>query len=129
MKASGELDEILRKWTDGPESEKTMPDYLSLPAENGTLKMVTEGAYAPMSYFRGSEIVGMEIDMAIRFCQANGYGLTVESLNFDGILPAMTVIYFVLEALLGFAVSRIGLSFDPRRRKPEDILRGVETDD
>ena len=89
MKASGELDEILRKWTDGPESEKTIPDYHSFPAENGTLKMVTEGAYAPMAYFRGNEIVGMEIDLAARFCQANGYGLTVESLNFDGILPTI----------------------------------------
>lgn len=89
MKASGELDEILRKWTDGPESEKTMPDYHSLSVENGKLKMVTEGAYAPMNYFRDNEIVGMEIDMAVRFCQANGYGLTVESLNFDGILPAI----------------------------------------
>ena len=89
MKASGELDEILRKWTDGPESEKTIPDYHSFPAENGTLKMVTEGAYAPMAYFRGNEIVGMEIDLAARFCQDNGYGLTVESLNFDGILPTI----------------------------------------
>ena len=89
MKASGELDEILRKWTDGPESEKTIPDYHSFPAENGTLKMVTEGAYAPMAYFRGNEIVGMEIDLAARFCQTNGYGLTVESLNFDGILPTI----------------------------------------
>ena len=89
MKASGELGEILRKWTDGPESEKTIPDYHSFPAENGTLKMVTEGAYAPMAYFRGNEIVGMEIDLAARFCQDNGYGLTVESLNFDGILPTI----------------------------------------
>ena len=89
VKASGELDEVMHKWTEGPESEKTMPDYPSLPAENGTLKMVTEGAYAPMNYFRGSEIVGMEIDMAIRFCRANGYGLTVEAMSFDGILPAI----------------------------------------
>ena len=86
-KDRGELDEIVHKWTEGPESEKTIPDYASLPAENGTLKMVTEGAYAPMNYFRGKEIVGMEIDMAARFCQANGYGLTVEAVNFDGILP------------------------------------------
>ena len=44
-------------------------------------------------------------------------------------LIAVTVIYFALEALLGFVISRIGLSLDPRRRKPEDILRGVKTDD
>jgi len=58
-------------------------------------------------------------------------GDIVRSRTYEAFFPliAVTVIYFVLEALLGFAVSRIGLSFDPRRRKPEDILRGVETDD
>ncbi len=89
LKAGGGLDEITRKWTDGPESEKTLPDYASLPAPRGTLKMVTEGAYPPMNYYREDEIVGMEIDLAARFCRDNGYGLTVEALNFDGILPAI----------------------------------------
>ena len=63
-KASGELEEVVRKWTDGTEEEKTVPDYASLPAVNGTLRMVTEGAYASMNYFRGNELVGIEIDLA-----------------------------------------------------------------
>ena len=89
MNTSGKLDQIIQKWTDGPESEKTISDYASLPATNGTLKMVTEGAYAPMNYYRGDEIVGMEIDLAAQFCEANGYALTVEAMNFDGILSAI----------------------------------------
>ena len=58
-------------------------------------------------------------------------GDIVRSRTYEAFFPliAVTVIYFALEALLGFVISRIGLSLDPRRRKPEDILRGVKTDD
>ena len=89
IKASGELDEVVSKWTDGAEADKTLPDYVGYPAPNGTLTMATEGAYAPMNYYRGDEVVGFEIDLAARFCEANGYGLKVEAMNFDGILPAV----------------------------------------
>ncbi len=89
MKESGELDRIISKWTDGPEEEKNVPDYASFPAPNGTLRMATEGVYAPMNYYRGKDLIGMEIDLAARFCEANGYGLSVQAMNFDGILPAV----------------------------------------
>ena len=86
---SGELDDINEKWISGPEEEKIIPDYTGLPAPNGHLTMVTEGAYAPMDYYRGEELVGIEIDIAVRFCEAYGYGITIKSMNFDGILPAI----------------------------------------
>lgn len=89
IKASGELDAVVSKWTDGAEADKTLPDYVSYPAPNGTLTMATEGAYAPMNYYRGDEVVGFEIDLAVRFCEAHGYGLKIEAMNFDGILPAV----------------------------------------
>ena len=89
MQESGELQKIVRKWTEGPEADKTIPDYAAFPATKGTLRMATEGAYAPMNYYRENEVVGMEIDLAAQFCQANGYGLVVEAMNFDGILPAV----------------------------------------
>ena len=89
VRESGELREIIAKWTDGQDSEKTVPDYASLPAPNGVLTLATEGAYAPMNYYRGDEVVGMEIDMAARFCEAYGYGLKVVPMLFDGILPAV----------------------------------------
>ncbi|MBQ6373744.1 MAG: transporter substrate-binding domain-containing protein [Clostridia bacterium] len=89
LKESGELQRITDKWTVGAEADKTVPDYASLPATNGVLRMVTEGGYAPMCYYRGESLVGMEIDLAAMFCEANGYGLIVEDMNFDGILPAI----------------------------------------
>ena len=89
MRESGGLQKIIRKWTEGPEDEKTIPDYSAFPAPEGTLTLATEGAYAPMSYYRGQQLVGMEIDLAARFCEAKGYGLTVQAMSFDGILPAV----------------------------------------
>ena len=86
---SGELVSIISKWIDGPEEEKTLPDYNSYPAPNGVLTLATEGAYAPMNYFRGKEVVGIEIELAAAFCEANGYGLRVETMVFDAILPAV----------------------------------------
>ena len=89
IQESGELAKTIRKWTEGTEDDKTVPDYGAFPATKGTLKLATEGAYAPMNYYRENKVVGMEIDMAAQFCEANGYGLTVEAMNFDGILPAV----------------------------------------
>ena len=89
MRTGGLLDQTIEKWTNGPEEEKIIPDYASLPAPKGVLNMVTEGAYAPMNYYRGKDLVGLEIDLAAQFCEDCGYGLSVRALNFDGILPAI----------------------------------------
>ena len=32
MRESGELDRLLKKWTERPESERTVPDYKAFPA-------------------------------------------------------------------------------------------------
>ena len=87
--ASGELAEINRKWLDSPESEKTLPDYHSLPATNGTLTLATEAFYPPFMYYRDNKIVGMELDLTIRFCEANGYGLEVIDMSFDSVLVSV----------------------------------------
>ena len=89
MKADGRMDALLEKWVDGPESGKTMPNYADLPAPNGTLRFATEAAYAPMNYMRNGEIVGLEVEMAALFCEVYGYGMTVQAMNFDGLLPAV----------------------------------------
>ena len=89
MKADGRMDALFAKWVDGPESARTMPDYADLPAPNGMLRFATEAAYAPMNYVRDGEIVGLEVEMAARFCEEYGYGMTVQAMNFDGLLPAI----------------------------------------
>ena len=89
IKESGELEQITVKWTEGPESEKSMPDYAAFPTPNGVLTLATEAGYAPMSYYRENDVVGMEIDLIARFCEANGYGLKVVPMLFDALLPSV----------------------------------------
>ena len=44
-------------------------------------------------------------------------------------LIAATVIYFILEWLLGLFVSKLEIGMDPKNRKPESILKGVDIHD
>ncbi len=52
----------------------------------------------------------------------------VRSRTYDAFFPliAVAVIYFILEALLTFIVNGIEPLFNPRLRRPEDVLKGVE---
>ena len=58
-------------------------------------------------------------------------GDIVRSRTYEACFPliAITVIYFVLEGLLSFAVSRLRIRVDPKKRKRENILKGVDTHD
>lgn len=58
-------------------------------------------------------------------------GDIVRSRTYEAFFPliAITVIYFLLEGLIGLLIGRIGVNFNPKRRKPADILKGVKTDD
>ena len=58
-------------------------------------------------------------------------GDIVRSRTYEAFFPliAVTVIYFVLEGLLSFGVSRIRLGIDPRKRRPERVLRGISFGD
>lgn len=55
-------------------------------------------------------------------------GDIVRSRTYEAFFPliAVAIIYFVLAAILTFIVKKIEIRIDPRRRSPEDILKGVE---
>ena len=58
-------------------------------------------------------------------------GDIVRSRTYEAFFPliAVTVIYFVLEGLFSFFVSRVRISVDPKKRKREKILKGVNAHD
>ncbi len=58
-------------------------------------------------------------------------GDIVRSRTYEAFFPliAVTIIYFILESILGLIVSRINIQIDPKRRKRESILKGVKTND
>jgi len=89
MHESGELDRLKDVWNGSDESLKVVGDYRSLSAENGTLTFVTEGTFPPFDYYREGELVGYDVDMAIRFCKEYGYGIELKDMNFDALMPAI----------------------------------------
>lgn len=58
-------------------------------------------------------------------------GDIIRSRTYEAFFPliAVTVIYFLLEMLLGALLNRVQIRIDPKRRKPEEILKGVQTHD
>ena len=58
-------------------------------------------------------------------------GDIVRSRTYEAFFPliAITIIYFVLEGIIGLLVSRISINLNPKRRNPSEILKGVKTDD
>ena len=89
LRADGTLDALEEKWFAEDEDAKTMPDVSALSAENGTLRVATEAGYAPFEYIRDGKVVGYDMELAARFCEAFGYGLEIVDMNFDGILPSV----------------------------------------
>jgi len=57
-------------------------------------------------------------------------GDIVRSRTYEAFFPliAVTVIYFLLEGCLRMLVGRMTINLDSRRRKPEDILKGIKRD-
>ena len=57
-------------------------------------------------------------------------GDIVRSRTYEAFFPliAVTIIYFILEAVLGFLVGLIQKMFDPKRRSSNSILKGVNHD-
>ena len=88
-KADGTLAAIEDKWVHGDESQWTIADYKSFPAENGVIRLATNPEYEPFGFIYNNEIVGYEIDVIVQFCEAFGYGLELVNMSFDAILPSI----------------------------------------
>ena len=58
-------------------------------------------------------------------------GDIVRSRTYEAFFPliAVTIIYFILESLFTFVINRIRFVCDPKNRKPEQILKGVDIHD
>ena len=89
IKSNGELDAILSKWQGADEAKKIPPDFKNLPAKNGKLTYAAEGNYPPFNYYKGTKLAGIDIELAVRFCEAYGYGLDVQTMTFDAMIPAV----------------------------------------
>jgi polar amino acid transport system substrate-binding protein len=90
LKSDGTLDDIVNNYI-GDDAGKTpyeTPEGTEYP--NGTLIMATNAAFEPYEYYKGSEVVGIDVDMAKAICDKLGYELKVEDMEFDAIIAAVS---------------------------------------
>jgi polar amino acid transport system substrate-binding protein len=85
-KEDGTLAQVDGIWFGEDEDAKTVLDYEALPDTNGTLTMAVESTFAPFVYIKDEKIVGYDVDLAARFCEAYGYRLKVVDVGFAGAL-------------------------------------------
>ncbi len=80
-RADGTLQEIDKIWFGSDESKKKV-DLSVLTGENGTLNVaVCSTVGAPFCYLSDGQCIGYDIDIAVRFCKARGYGIRMTDYN------------------------------------------------
>ena len=85
----GTMDKIDDLWYSKDQSKKKVKDATKLPATKGTLKMAADTAMPPVMFVRDNQVVGKDYDIAARFCEARGYRLEIEDMNFGAVVNAV----------------------------------------
>ena len=88
LRADGTLQQIDARWFGADEAAKVLPQF-DLPAERGTLRFATVATSAPFSYLKDGQIVGYDIEIAMRVCRELGYALEITDMDFGGIIPGI----------------------------------------
>ena len=90
LREDGTLDELKKIWIDGEDESIKHVDYNDLPAENGTLKIAIAATMPPMVYVKDGQYAGYEIDVLVKFCKENGYGIEFSNSDFSSVLASVT---------------------------------------
>lgn len=62
---------------------------LQTVVKDGTIKMATEGAFAPFNHFEGEKLTGFEVELAEAVAKKMGLKVTWKALGFDGLLTGL----------------------------------------
>lgn len=90
LKADGTLDSIISNYIgDDTKGQSPYESPADADRSNGTLVMATNAAFEPYEYYEGSEIIGIDVDMAQAVCDKLGYELKIEDIEFDAIINAV----------------------------------------
>ena len=90
LKADGVLDQIVANYI-GDDTKGTCPYESPADADHskGKLIMATNAAFEPYEYYEGTEIVGIDAEMAKAICDKMGYDLQIDDMDFDAIISAV----------------------------------------
>lgn len=86
--ADGTIETLEAKWLSGPVPEDP-EDYSVLHQGGPVLHAATSGSILPFTYYYGDKLTGYDIELAYRFCEAYGYDLEFDAMNFSGLLPGI----------------------------------------
>ena len=125
LEDNGTLEKLFEKWTN-PEGDTPpqLDDYGELPATNGTLKLATDTELEPFSYIVNNKIQGYDVELAVMFCKAKGYGLEFVPMNISGILAAIRAEKCDFSVALTYTEERAQtVLFSPKfNSKPANVL-------
>ena len=89
IRNDGTLEKLDDIWYGTDNSLKKVKDPTTLSAKNGVLRLATDTSNPPVSYRGEDQIIGIDIDIATRFCEAYGYGLEIVDMSFPVIVNAV----------------------------------------
>ncbi len=89
LKADGTLDQMAKKWLEGPAEQKVLPD-LPLSGANGTLRFGTSSLTEPFAYLNiQNQIIGFDVELARRIASELGMNLEIVDMDFAALIPAL----------------------------------------
>lgn len=74
----------------GGGSEKPAEEANNAEGEAETLIMATNAEFPPYEFYEGSEVVGIDAEIAAAIAEKLGMGFQIEDMAFDSIIPAVT---------------------------------------
>ena len=118
LKNEGKLDEIVSHWI-GEDADQVsyVPD--ASVTRTGKLIMATNAEFPPYESKKGSEVVGIDVDMMRAVCDKLGLELEIEDMQFDSIITSVES----GKADVGVA----GISVTEDRKKNVDFTVGYAT--
>jgi polar amino acid transport system substrate-binding protein len=115
LRANGTLYAIMDYWI---HNEPGSSRYVSPPGTthpNGTLVMGTSAGFEPFEFFEGTEIVGIDPDLARAIGDILGYQIEIMDMDFGGIIAA------VQTGQVNFGMA--GMTINPERRLQVDFTQ------
>ena len=85
---SGELEELQNYWLMPQENWETVD--IPQTGENGVLTFATINTLMPFSFMDGDRNVGFDVAIIAGFCREYGYGLSIENVDFSGVLSGIS---------------------------------------
>lgn len=111
IRADGTYDDIYDRWIHHAD-EYEMPE-IELPKEGKPLRVAVNSTAPPLEYIRNGKVVGMDIELAIRFAAYLGRPIELTDMNFSALIPAL------VSDTQDMAISSINIT--PKRQESVDF--------